>query len=334
MSLNSEQSGKYQDAIDIRGHMRAFSAGFRPLVENWLQTLQQAHKDKLNIVIIDTSRMEIPWEMIELTTPYEYIGTIATVTRWQPQTQTTGSTNTTINIHPQTHQGSVLYYLDDQPRHYIEQEHKILQTIQTEQCATLEILEDHLYKRLDHFGLIYLGCHGEEGRSLQKQYPSTLTANRLRVIDAHKEARPIAFINACESARVIRGDPHDNSSFVDVMLQNLASGYIGTLAKVGQREASTIARDFIVQGKAGNGATIAQVLRNMRRAATKELHQLRNLPPRNTQKMDCEYKFLYTFLYVYYGNPLACLKLTPRSAPRIVDVAISSQTIEEQTCNN
>jgi hypothetical protein len=206
------------------------------------------------------------------------------------------------------YKGSVVAYLDKQlGMQEIENEHIILEKLAPKWCSTLMDLEDRIRQSLQQVGLIYIGCHGKDGITLQQQHPGQLTAYHLVQIHKHQEPRPIALINACESSRIIRDNEWGDGSFVEILLHRCVSGYIGPMAKVGTTEASHIAARIMEAATQEKGVRIAEILRRLREEAVQKYAEVYSRP--HGERKEYEYNLLYTLMYVYYGNPLACLYL-------------------------
>jgi hypothetical protein len=133
---------------------------------------------------------------------------------------------------------------------------------------------------------------------------STFRETQLGVI---KASRPIVFLNGCDSARVTSEEERFVSSyrlgFPEVFLAKGARGFIGTLAAVVDLHAAEYARDFIDKALKNPDMPVAAILKELRAEAVAALPI--NPVPDDSQSR----KFLNTFMYVYYGNPLTNLKL-------------------------
>lgn len=97
--------------------------------------------------------------------------------------------------------------------------------------------------------------------------------------------------------------PDDKSSFVDTFLAYGAGGFIGTLARIDIRTASAIAEQILLSAVQPGGVQVAEQLRLLRKAAIEQMKQ-----KALAQQADY-YHVIDTFMYVYYGNPLARLQL-------------------------
>jgi hypothetical protein len=305
---------QHQDAPEvIRGKIRRFSEVACQHLKAWLRKLYARYGEQLCVVVVDSTPLEIPWEMFDLNDEdgqdERYLGAVARIVRWLPPRH---SRQCRLRVAKEHHEGAVIAYLDDRlGRAEITAELEMLQQVASERSQTLTALADRLHHPLTGVGLVYVGCHGESGKRLQQQYPDQLTANHLELLRAHPVPRPIAFFNACESARVLRNDMWDDSSFVEITLRRFASGYIGTLGQVGTEAASLIARQILALA-AREDIPLAEILRRLRERAARELSEQYYQPA--AVRKEHEYRLLYTFMYVYYGNPLACLRLAPGAA--------------------
>ena len=119
-------------------------------------------------------------------------------------------------------------------------------------------------------------------------------------------------MNACEAARTINKSADDRSDFVDAFLAHCASGFIGPLAQVDIQTASIIGKRLLLAAAQPGGVQIAELLRIFRK---NEIMQLEELKKSNSAQEKDYYRVLDTFMYAYYGNPLAYLQLHPRKEP-------------------
>ncbi len=91
--------------------------------------------------------------------------------------------------------------------------------------------------------------------------------------------------------------------FIELFLAKGARGVIGTLGAVGDSHAANFAHDLIQESLRSPNLSVAALLRKLR------LRVVENLPEQpTTQDL---LPFIYTFMYVYYGNPMTVLRLTP-----------------------
>jgi len=67
--------------------------------------------------------------------------------------------------------------------------------------------------------------------------------------------------------------------------------------------APRIAEDFLSEYRNSPSLSVAEVLQSIRAKALRKLQA--------TETDEHAYLFLFTFMYVYYGNPMTVLRLTP-----------------------
>jgi Uncharacterized protein conserved in bacteria len=121
-------------------------------------------------------------------------------------------------------------------------------------------------------------------------------------------------MNACNSGRLQQNDtlkiidtnpttgreyPIGFSTF---FLEKGAEGVIGTLCKVDDKYAAKISRNFFQEYQKDPHLSVATILKNLRQKAANE-YQGQKSNDENT------YLFIFTFMYIYYGNPMAKLEL-------------------------
>lgn len=297
---------------DIINNMRRFSRTFSSAFIDWLLQIYQSCTDKeqFSLILVDNTTLEIPWEMLELEPgKYTYLGAIAQIARWLPFK--CFAQKRWLKVKKVQHTGKVISYLDqDLGNAKVQAEHQVLQKLYSHFYQTLEDLEIRMRQPLEQVGLVYIGCHGLDGNTLQAtaQKPSDiLKALSLEMLTYCAEPLLTIFANACESARIIREGRLDRGSFVEGFLTHCAGGFIGTLAAVDVQTASEIASAILTAATRGEDIKIPTTLRHLRRQAVDLLQSL-TLLPRNQKEKEL-YRVLDTFMYVYYGNPLAHLSL-------------------------
>ena len=105
-----------------------------------------------------------------------------------------------------------------------------------------------------------------------------------------------------DSARLMR-DSQGFYGLPEVLLALLAGGYIGTLGPVGMEYAPVIGQQILEAARCSPaGINPAEELRRIRAEAVQQLEQQPSL--------ENMLNFVFAFMYVYYGNPLASLRLT------------------------
>jgi hypothetical protein len=323
------------EPASVRGKIRKFSQYMRnednKKLPMWLLWLEKTYPEECYLIIEDECKLEIPWEMLELQGDYHYLGAEIKVVRWISNRVQDITIDLAVNN--TTHQGSIISYLDSRLNNEeTKAERAILQQLQIEECDDLNSLKRYFKKagNLTNIGLIYIGAHGHAGNRLYLASQKIFAADQLILMDEHAYPRPLAFFNACESARLGQIGAFDNNSFVTTLLERIAQGYIGTLAEVGSQQASKIAHTFLSTAYNDPEIPIAAILQHIRQEAAQQLkHGYETLSDDDPAEKAIELTFIYTFLYVYYGNPLARLQLEPRTT--VIDL---QQHIEETSCNN
>lgn len=274
----------------------------------WIKFLRQRLGEEMQLVVVDHTDTEIPWEMLELKDNV-YLGAIVPVVRWLPVPYY----DEYIHMHVTSKKcvGQVIAYLDEQELPHAVKERQQLSYFLTQFCTDIEEFYNKLEKPLSETGLVYLACHGIFATDSDKiEYGSWRNPSN-RIIPLQLEdlpycesERPILFVNACHSARVKWLDESLYGLPV-VMLRRVASGYIGTLGPVNSDLASKVSSDILESIRnAAEGVQLIESLRIMRANAAQQLIADRQ------SKLN-QLRFIFTYMYVYYGNPLAHLQLLP-----------------------
>jgi hypothetical protein len=316
------------DPVAILQRLREFSFFAAGKMMKWIKTVKaevERRGKQLALVIFDTTHFEIPWELLEIDHG-QYVGAIAQVARWL-HLEVLGEARY-LAITDYICGGSVLSYLD-RGLEGTGEERALLQTFLHRELSSLEELQEHLEEPLQDLGLLYIGSHGGDGTHLyasmlseDAQPPAgSLSASWLVGMRHQLDPRPILFINACESARILYKRDSRAHTLVKAFLLLCASNYIGTIAKVDSKEAPCIARRLLELAWADEGVQIVELLRRLREEAVEHMLQVgrnfdaqKELVYRRQQKRDAAAQLLNTFAYVYYGNPLARLRLRPARA--------------------
>jgi hypothetical protein len=275
-----------------------------PQLQSWLNKLLIDAQEQLDLIVVDLTEKEFPWELLEMS-GNRYLGVCARVIRWLPTFYF--EMRRKLTIESDFHEGSVISYLDpsfktDLQLQY-EYEQNTLQYLNGITCPSLPDIRKQLDNLPEKTGLIYIGCHGRDGRHLLQQGMSVFSSIMLEGMDSDRLLHLTVFINACESARTIKNDWNDPSNFVKTFLAYGVSGFIGTLAQIGVHTAPTIARQILLAALQPGGVQIAEMLRILRKTEIEKLKQIAS------PTEDDYYRVIDTFMYVYYGNPLARLQL-------------------------
>jgi len=300
------------DPIAIISSIRHFSSTISENLTHWLLALHKKYPERLCIIIVDNTTLEIPWEMFELDRE-QYLGAIAMVVRWLPFRRFSHRyTMKVADIPPLT--GPVIAYLDSGlGAEETAPEREALQKLMVEYWPSLKKLELRMYQSLEQTGLIYVGCHGQFGTFVRTQArqkrSDQLRSINLEMIYQSDEPRLTVFVNACESARIIQNNDLDPSNFVEGFLTHCAAGYIGTLAEVDINTAADIAKHILEAAMDAEGIQVAEILRRLRSGAVEQLKTAMRLSDDEQAKKNQLYNVIDIFMYVYYGSPLARLRL-------------------------
>lgn len=299
---------------DLRNEVRKFSRQSPEKLLRWLQELLKRYPEQLCLIIVDDTNSEFPWEMMQLDDK-TYLGASAIVVRWVG-VQCYGEWQK-LHICTQQYSGSVLAYLEEAGLTHTLEERQVLDTLITTYCQTTKELTLQLAQTLNTVGLVYLGCYGIFTHSIEHKTAVASLHNPseqvvhipLESVETRKGSRPVFFVNASHSARLF-GSSDRRCGLPEVLLARIADGYIGTLGSVGPKYAVETAQRILSAAHQHTDIQLAEVLRRLRAQA------VRKIDINHTSKDDW-HRFIYTFMYVYYGNPLARLRLTCSEATRV-----------------
>jgi CHAT domain len=297
------------DPAYIRGSLIHFSRRSSEELLDWFHELYQRHGDQLCLIIADHSVSEFPWEMMQIKDG-KYLGAVWKVVRWIPVRSFRDRHELCLQEEERT--GEVLAYLNHKELD-TDLERVALNHLATSYYETTASLKQGLSQPLDTVALVYLGCHGVFAAGAQHKIalgelenPSgQLVSLNIEDIESQEGARPLLFVNACHSARLAR-DTNGFYGLPEVFLARVASAYLGTLGPVGSSYAAKMA-NLIFTEAIEKSIEPAEVLRRLRAEAVAELAE--------SEATENWLNFIYTFMYVYYGNPFAKIKLTCVAEP-------------------
>jgi hypothetical protein len=284
-------------------------------LRKWLKKLRTMHKDELYLIVSDYTDYEIPWEMVELSpteSPNEYIGALINTARWQDVIL--GDDYLELECCDDTCEGNVVAYINQQELIGVSAEVDSLSKLNAATFEDIKDFQKHLLQDIGGCGLIYMACHGiftENIRDMalgsledrtQQLKLCTLRTKQLKLL---KNSRGIVFINACHSGRHQAHPSIPNRhrwGFAELFLQKGARGVIGTVGKVGDEYAAKFASEIIEAVQTHPNLSITAIIRKVR------FEVISSLPEEpNTREL---LPFIYSFMYVYYGNPMTILSLT------------------------
>lgn len=292
-------------------------------LHTWLKNkLSQNHSKPLCLVIADYTDFEIPWEMLNLSLNWEspqYLGAMMTTVRWK---KVINDNNEELKLKVDVDESSgnvVAYVLNDQPNDVDKTIRFLGKKLQAKIYLSIENkikdFPSHLQQSDFRCGLVYIYAHGTSSQRLHEITLYTDDNNReqpLKLSDLYqcslnliKSSRSIVFINACHSARQQASQCYC-VGFVKEFLAKGAQGVIGTLGPVGRTYAAEFAHELIEESwqsqSQSRNLSVAELLRDLRSKRIKKF-----LEPDQKDWIS----LIYTFMYVYYGNPKTVLRLTP-----------------------
>ena len=308
------------------GIMRMFSQknSQAKKIRGWLLKLQEKQHNFSYLIINDRTTFEIPWEMLELKNN-DYLGASLVTVRWQDITnpEDLDDVNGLINLEVVEKKcyGKIVAYLNTQDLPSVEQEKEILEVFNPTIYDNVRNFFDDLDQVNSEVSLVFIASHGFFDKDLsQSKLGEEDERQRISVYDLYKydfnffKKGSIVFMNACNSGRLQQNDtlkiidtnpttgreyPIGFSTF---FLEKGAEGVIGTLCKVDDKYAAKISRNFFQEYQKDPHLSVATILKNLRQKAANE-YQGQKSNYENT------YLFIFTFMYIYYGNPMAKLEL-------------------------
>ena len=314
------------------GTMRMFSKknSQAKKLRGWLiklqERLEQNYQHNLSYLIInDRTNFEIPWEMLELKNN-NYLGSTIVTVRWQDITdpEDLDDVNSLINLEVAEKKccGKMVAYLNTKDLPSVKEEKKFIEKFDPTIYESVRDFFNYLDRVNSDVSLVFIASHGFLGENLsqsklgeedQKQQIS-LTQLYEYDFDFLANGSSIVFMNTCHSGRLQQDDtlkiidPNPQTGqyyptgFSTFFLEKGAKGVIGTLCKIADEYAAKISRNFFEEHQKNPHLSVATILKNIRQKAANEYQY---------QKGNDEnrYLFLFTFMYIYYGNPLTKLEL-------------------------
>lgn len=280
-----------------------------------LRELRKVLGSQLQLIVSDHTDFDIPWEFLKLSKT-EYIGAAISTARWQHIASDEGD----LVLEPISDVcvGRVLSFVSSDLKTAGSEREFLWRCLRSEALDDIDQLKRILREDAAGYSLIYMACEGfpiDEkevihlshlalGSRDQKKRLSYLELNRLD-LNLIKASRSIVFINACDSG----GHRKDTQYYYDeyrrgfpeLFLAKGARGVIGTIAAVADEYAAEIAQDLLSEIYESGHLPIAELLRRLRARAVVKFQE--NPTEGHTER------FVYTFMYVYYGNPMARLTL-------------------------
>lgn len=308
------------------GKMRMFSQknSQAKKIRGWLLKLQERQHNFSYLIINDRTTFEIPWEMLELKNN-DYLGASLVTVRWQDITnpEDLDDVNSLINLEVVEKKccGKIVAYLNTQDLPSVEQEKEILEVFNPTIYDNVRNFFDDLDQVNSEVSLVFIASHGFFDKDLsQSKLGEKDKTQRISVYDLYEydfnffKKGSIVFMNACNSGRLQQNDtlkiidtnPTTGQEypigFSTFFLEKGAEGVIGTLCEVHDEYAAKISRNFFQEYQKYPHLSVATILKNLRQKAAHEYQRQRG----NDENKSL---FLFTFMYIYYGNPMAKLEL-------------------------
>jgi hypothetical protein len=305
--LGAQKVTTFQDRIGEFSHSN-------PKIRGWIKQLRRQFGERLHLIIVDYTDFEIPWEMLELAYN-EYLGSLVSTVRWQHVIG--DDDDIALDIALDECVGSVVAYIDHDATEARSPEPQLFDQLDVTTFDDIKLFRDCLQRGKIGFSLVYIGCHGifdnessdmALGSPINQQQRLRLAELRRRHLALFEHSRSIVFINAAHSGRLRAEERYLRDSyrrgFPELFLGKGARGVIGTLGEVEPAYAARIARQLIEEMLRGPQRPVAALLRDLRARV------MISLPDDPTDE-DVR-ALIYTFMYVYYGNPMAVLRLKRR----------------------
>jgi CHAT domain-containing protein len=317
----------------IIGTMRCLSEENHQIkkLRSWLIKLQKELNNNFEsqisyLIINDRTSFEIPWEMLELT-KNNYLGASIVTVRWQDITNPDDldDVNSLINLKIEENNcsGNMVAYLNTKDLPSVKEEQKHIEKIKPIFQNDIYSFFNFLDTCKSDISLIFIASHGFFGDDLSK--------NKLGEEDIKKQISLIGlyeynfyfltknpslvFMNTCHSGRLQQDDslyifdPNPETGkyypmgFSTFFLKKGAAGVIGTLCKVADKYAAIVSRNFFEEYKENPHLSVATILKNLRLKAIEKYQSEKN--------DDNKLLLIFTFMYIYYGNPMAKLNIIP-----------------------
>lgn len=325
-ALSFDQQMEKRKPAEIRGIVREFSKKNieAKKVRGWLTKLRKQLQESFGhdlgyVVIHDRTDYEIPWEMLNLSEK-EHLGSSVITVRWQDVQCLDDWDNeklAPLEIEVNDCQGDIVAYANTKDFQGVKDEISLLNQYNARCIENIQEFLQQLHQIQSPVSLIFMASHGflseevfdsEIGEQNPKQRIS-LSEFYGWDFDFLRTYRSIIFMNACHSGRLRRDRQYTNQrmGLATFFLERGARGVIGTMGEIQDQYAPRIAQAFLAEYKNEDNPrlSVAAVLRKLRQQA---LNKIQNLDPSPSD--DDWSMFLFTFMYVYYGNPMTVLRFT------------------------
>jgi hypothetical protein len=316
--LNASASRSPSQILAI---MRDWSMTSRDICD-WINRLRAKFREleeEFYLVVQDHTGLELPWELLRLPSVDQeegtYLGVAVSVSRWQSIIDNNTYQDIEIVYDEIEHTGQVLGFVDRKRLTNGGLECEVLGRMGARLEDRLLELKERMTESRVGFGLIYIACHGHYASDplrmtlgTEEEQGDQLVLGLLRDARLHllEESNPIVFLNACHSGRMFREAKYLYDArlrgFPEMFLGHGAKGVIATTGFINDTFAAKTAQWLLPQLWSDDPKPISTLLREWRRRVAQQL------PPNPTEHD--KVALLNAYMYVYYGNPLARVRLT------------------------
>lgn len=308
----------------IKGDMADFSRNNQK-IGKWLNSMYEKHRNNSQIVVADHTQYDIPWELLDMapgSNGDRYLGSSFKTVRWNfrfEKWDDEKKERVPVPFRPEADvcQGKVVAYLEDRElkQEAIETELSTLGALEAtvfkkSENGNMLDFENFLEKNEQNHGLVYIACHGGFGNNTmwigsEKDREARLYLVKLydKVFKLVEKSQPLVFVNACHSGQLRANESIPDSlprGFSNIFFEKGARGFLGTLGPVGNEYASKFMYNLVQRSKEHPELSLCEVLRDLRAEEVDQYRASIDAPGEN---------FVYSFMYVFYGNPMMKLKL-------------------------
>jgi hypothetical protein len=298
-------------------------------LHRWLNELRVRYGEDLNLIIWDDTDYEIPWELFwvppvpSANLPGGWLGALVTVTRNTTvtsrsrapspagPTQESGAPSDRPAVRGKQTQGhrSVVAYVDPQ----MSRDRAAIASLHPRHFDSFRDLLRFFERPRFAVALAYIACHGRFGDNEYEIFLDGVSLVEMgsTTRDLIAAAPEVVFLNACHTARPMLNGRFSDANprgFSQLFLRAGSYGVIGTTGEVGLDNGRSIAEAIISRLVDNPDTPIAMALRDHRRTLAQNLP---HPPPSDEAGQRAMLRFFHTFMYVYYGDPAARLRLTP-----------------------
>lgn len=295
------------------------------VLTEWLNLRRHYHADKLELVVCDSGRFRIPWELLWLPSkpeaglPDGYLGALVTVIRWleleepyRPEYVRPYS-----KVNPHENSGPVLAYI----AHDMGYGGEILPDFEVCPAGSLTKLfkilagQEVLNPDLAAFAMVYVACRSDfcddPKRCVLGGFHLGLAALFSDNLPKLRAQPTLVFLNGCRTdvvgidIRKYNGEAL--RGFAEVFLRSGAAGVLAATGALDEEQAKKLPDTLIRYLGRHRELSVPDGLRHRRAAAARRLRKL--LFDEQQHEDDELLEHLYPFMYVYFGSPRMSLPL-------------------------